>query len=200
MSNERVKLYAVSDTFFVDVKRKGARLVAVLILLALGWGSAQKIDSPEVGNPAPNFVPGGAWLNSEPLNIEDLRGKVVLVNVWVYSCYNCYRSLPTLKGWYRDFAGDGFEIVGVHTPEFESDKVLTNVQEALVREGVTWPVFQDNRAATWRAYGNSVWPTFYLVDKEGVVRRVQRGEVSSVFPQGIRPLQKAIEALLAEAP
>ncbi len=153
-----------------------------------------------MGNPAPNFVPGGAWLNSEPLTVESLRGKVVLVNVWVYSCYNCTRSLPTLKGWYDVYKDDGFEIVGVHTPEFESDKVLTNVQDALAREGVTWSVFQDNRAATWRAYGNSVWPTFYLVDRGGVVRRVQRGEISNVYPQGIKPLRKALEALLVESP
>lgn len=169
--------------------------LSAVLLLGLGWSSAQKVASP-----APDFIPGGAWLNSEPLAIEDLRGKVVLVNVWVYSCYNCYRSLPILKRWYDAYAEDGFEIVGVHTPEFESDKPLKNVQEALLREGVTWPVVQDNRAATWRAYGNSVWPTFYLVDKKGVVRRVQRGEVSSVFPQGIKPLRKALEALLAESP
>ncbi len=170
-------------------------LVAVLLLGLLSFGSAQK-----VGSPAPNFVPGGAWLNSEPLTVKSLRGKVVLVNVWVYSCYNCYRSLPTLKGWYDAYKDDGFEIIGVHTPEFESDKVVANVEAALEREGVPWPVFQDNRAATWRAYGNSVWPTFYLVDREGVVRKVQRGEISSVFPQGIKPLQKTIEALLAESP
>lgn len=170
-------------------------MAAVLLLGTLGWVSAQKVATP-----APDFVPGGAWLNSEPLAIEDLRGKVVLVNVWVYSCYNCYRSLPTLKRWYGEYAEDGFEIVGVHTPEFASDKPLKNVQGALLREGVTWPVVQDNAAATWRAYGNSVWPTFYLVDKKGVVRKVQRGEISSVFPQGIKPLRKALEALLAESP
>lgn len=170
-------------------------VLAVLLLgVAFGVpGLAQKVASP-----APNFIPGGEWLNSEPLNIEDLRGKVVLINVWVYSCYNCYRSLPTLKRWYDEYAKDGFEIVGVHTPEFASDKPLKNVQEALLREGVTWPVVQDNAAATWRAYGNSVWPTFYLVDKKGVVRKAQRGEISSVFPQGIRPLQGAIQKLLAE--
>lgn len=171
--------------------------VLAVILLGVAFGApglAQKVASP-----APDFIPGGAWLNSEPLSIEDLRGKVVLVNVWVYSCYNCYRSLPTLQGWYERFKGQGFEIVGVHTPEFESDKPLKNVQEALLREGVTWPVVQDNRAATWRAYGNSVWPTFYLVDRGGVVRKVQRGEISFVFPQGIKPLQGAIEALLAES-
>ena len=151
-----------------------------------------------VGTAAPNFISGGAWLNSEPLHVDDLRGKVVLVNVWVYSCYNCYRSLPTLQRWYKQFKDQGFEIVGVHTPEFESDKPLVNVQEALEREGVNWPVVQDNKAATWRAYKNSVWPTFYLVDREGIVRRVQRGEISSVFPAGIKPLENAITELVSQ--
>ncbi len=171
----------------------------IFVVLLLGGvlgvpGLAQK-----VARPAPDFIPGGEWLNSEPLNIEDLRGKVVLINVWVYSCYNCYRSLPTLQGWYERFKGQGFEIIGVHTPEFESDKPLKNVQEALLREGVTWPVVQDNAAATWRAYDNSVWPTFYLIDRQGIVRRVQRGEISSVFPQGIKPLENGIKDLLAES-
>ncbi len=166
-------------------------LVPVSLLGLSSWGSAQ------VGDPAPDFVPGGAWLNTEPLTVASLRGKVVLVNVWVYSCYNCTRSLPMLKGWYDAYKDDGFEIVGVHTPEFESDKVLADVEAASKREGITWPVFQDNRAATWRAYGNTVRPTFYLLDREGVVRRVQRGEISAVFPGGIKPLENATEALLA---
>ena len=163
----------------------------LLVGLLCTSGFAQK-----VGTPAPDFILGGAWLNSEPLHVDDLRGKVVLVNVWVYSCYNCYRSLPSLKKWYKAYHDQGFEIVGVHTPEFESDKPLANVQEALEREGVSWPVVQDNNAATWRAYNNSVWPTFYLVDREGVVRRVQRGEISSVFPAGIKPLENAIAELV----
>ena len=179
------------------MKRRVYKIAAVLLLgAACGVpGFAQGVSSL-----APDFIPGGAWLNAEPLSIADLRGKVVLVNVWVYSCYNCYRSIPTLRPWYERFRGQGFEIVGVHTPEFESDKPLTNVQEALVREGVTWPVVQDNAAATWRVYRNRVWPTFYLVDREGIVRRVQQGEVSPVFPGGTKPLERAIEALLAASP
>ena len=169
-------------------------MTALLLGLVLSTpGLAQ-----EVGTPAPEFIPGGQWLNSEPLSIGNLRSKVVLVNVWVSSCFNCTRSLPTLQSWYERFKDRGFEIVGVHTPEFESDKPLANVQEALVREGVPWPVMQDNRAATWRAYQTSVWPSFYLVDRQGVVRRVQQGEISSVYPAGIKPLERAIEAALDE--
>ena len=169
-------------------------LTALLFCAALSTpGVAQK-----VGTPAPEFIPGGQWLNSKPLSISDLRGKVVLVNVWVSSCFNCTHSLPTLQGWYKDFKAQGFEIVGVHTPEFASDKPLANVEEALAREGVSWPVMQDNFAATWRAYENSVWPSFYLVDRKGVVRRVQQGEVSSVYPAGIGPLERAIRTALAE--
>lgn len=173
--------YAVRRAFFLT------------LFLSAAFGMAQR-----VGSAAPDFIPGGRWFNAEPVSVADLRGKVVLVNVWVYSCYNCYRSLPTLKRWYKDYAGQGFEIIGVHTPEFESDKLVANVEAALTREDVSWPVFQDNRAATWQAYENSVWPTFYLLDRQGTIRRVQRGEISSVFPRGIRPLERTIEKLLAE--
>ena len=151
-----------------------------------------------VNTPAPDFIPGGAWFNSEPLNIEDLRGEVVLVEMWTFECYNCYRSIPTLRGFYEDYQDQGFEIVGVHTPEFEREKVADSVAAALEQHNVTWPVFQDNDFATWRAYDNRAWPTFYLVDRAGTVRYVHRGEISEVFPQGIVPLREMIEKLLAE--
>jgi thiol-disulfide isomerase/thioredoxin len=147
---------------------------------------------------APELIPGGAWLNSAPLKIASLRGKVVIVNLWVHSCINCHNSLPTLKSWYAKFKAQGLEIVGVHTPEFESDKDLNGVRESLKRDGVTWPVMQDNQNATWNAYGNRYWPTFYLVDKRGVIREVHEGEISSRYPQAIPGLEATLKRLLAE--
>ncbi len=171
----------------------------LLVVCVLATG-VSVVSAQRVGNTAPAFSATGEWFNSPPLEVADLHGKVVLVNIWVYSCYNCYRSLPTLQRWYQKYTDEGFEIVGVHTPEFASDKVVSNVKEALEREGVTWSVFQDNNAVTWRAYNNRVWPTFYLLDRQGTLRKVQQGEISSVFPRGIKPLERAIEALLAESP
>ena len=167
------------------------KILLLFLLSGLTAGFAQQ--------KAPDFQPTGQWFNSEPLSLTDLRGKVVLVQMWTFTCYNCYRSLPTLREFYADFQDQGFEIVGVHTPEFEREKVADNVAEALEEHSVTWPVFQDNDFKTWRAYDNNAWPTFYLVDQEGTIRYRHRGEISEKFPRGIEPLRNAIQELLAEA-
>ena len=165
------------------------KLLFLASLLA-SIGFAQKV--------APEFQASGEWFNSEPLSISDLRGEVVLVEMWTFSCYNCYRSIPTLRGFYERYKDEGLEIIGVHTPEFEREKVAENVAAALEEHSVTWPVFQDNDFKTWRAYNNRAWPTFYLVDKAGVIRYAHRGELSDKFPAGIAPLEEAIQKLLAE--
>ena len=110
------------------------------------------------------------WLNSDPLTLEDLRGRVVLIDFWTYSCINCLRTLPYLRDWNEKYASRGLTIVGVHSPEFEFEKVETNVREAIIRERVTWPVAMDNDFATWRAYRNRWWPNKFLIDQDGVVR------------------------------
>jgi thiol-disulfide isomerase/thioredoxin len=149
---------------------------------------------------APEFVAGGAWVNSKPLSISSLRGKVVIVNLWVHSCINCHNSLPTLKSWYAKLKAQGLEIVGVHTPEFDSDKDLAGLQRSLKRDGVTWPIVQDNQNATWNAYDNRYWPSFYLVDKRGVIREVHEGEISSRYPDAIPGLEGTLKRLLSEKP
>jgi cytochrome c biogenesis protein CcdA/thiol-disulfide isomerase/thioredoxin len=129
--------------------------------------------------PAPEFVGIADWLNTpgdRPLTLTGLRGKVVLVDFWTYSCINCLRTLPHLRSWYAAYHKDGFEIVGVHTPEFAFEHVLGNVKSAVQRLGVTWPVALDNSYGTWSAYANEYWPADYLLDKEGDVRAVSYGE------------------------
>jgi thiol-disulfide isomerase/thioredoxin len=147
---------------------------------------------------APDFIAGGQWFNSKPMSIKELRGKVTIVNIWVYSCINCHNSLPTLQSWYKKYKDQGLEIVGVHTPEFESDKPAANVVASLKETGVTWPVVQDNDSATWSAYNNRFWPAFYLVDKSGHIRKVHAGELSDRFPTAIPGLEKTIQELIAE--
>jgi cytochrome c biogenesis protein CcdA/thiol-disulfide isomerase/thioredoxin len=127
---------------------------------------------------APNFEADGDWFNSAPLSIGALRGKVVLVDFWTYSCINCLRTLPHLNAWYAAYHKDGFEIVGVHTPEFAFEHVSSNVGGAIKRLGVEYPVVQDNRYRTWAAYGNQYWPAEYLIDRTGVVRHIHFGEGS----------------------
>ena len=147
---------------------------------------------------APELIVGGQWLNSAPLKLAALRGKVVIVNIWVHSCINCHNSLPTLKKWYATHKSAGLEIIGVHTPEFESDKDLPALKRSLTNDGVTWPVMQDNQNATWQAYNNRFWPAFYLIDKKGVIRFSHDGEISSRYPEAIAPLEVTLKKLLAE--
>jgi cytochrome c biogenesis protein CcdA/thiol-disulfide isomerase/thioredoxin len=128
---------------------------------------------------APDFVGISHWLNTpadRPVALSSLRGKVVLVDFWTYSCINCLRTLPHLRAWYAAYHRDGLEIVGVHTPEFAFEHVLGNVRDAVHRLHVTWPVALDNGYATWTAYSNEYWPADYLIDRSGHVRDVTFGE------------------------
>ncbi len=125
---------------------------------------------------APPLKPDGAWINTQPLTLAQLRGKVVLVDFWTYSCINCLRTLPHLKSWYATYHKDGFVIVGVHTPEFAFEHVTSNVRDAVKRLGITYPVVQDNRFKTWDAYANQYWPAEYLIDKTGHIRHTNFGE------------------------
>ncbi len=129
--------------------------------------------------PAPNFTGITAWLNTpggRPLSITQLRGKVVLVDFWTYSCINCQRTLPHVEAWYRDYAKDGFVVVGVHTPEFAFEHVVSNVRSQAAALGVRYPVAIDDNYATWNAYDNEYWPADYLIDAQGNVRHVNFGE------------------------
>lgn len=138
-------------------------------------GLANLAVLPEYGK-APDFISGGQWINSSPLTIESLRGKVVLVDFWTYTCINCQRTLPYLKSWYEKYKEDGLVVIGVHTPEFEFEKNTDNVKEAVEDFKLTYPVMQDNNYDTWSAYSNRYWPAKYLIDKDGVIRYFHFGE------------------------
>ena len=111
-----------------------------------------------------------------PLTIGSLRGKVVLVDFWTYSCINCQRSLPHVEAWYQRYSADGLVVVGVHTPEFAFEHVVSNVQSAVQQFGITYPVAVDNNYSTWNAYSNEYWPADYLIDASGEVRYEAFGE------------------------
>jgi cytochrome c biogenesis protein CcdA/thiol-disulfide isomerase/thioredoxin len=149
-----------------------------------------------VGFTAPDFVGTQEWFNTpngKPLSIGALRGQVVLVDFWTYTCINCIRTLPYLEAWYRKYHRDGFEVVGVHTPEFPFEREAANVQRAIGDFGITYPVVQDNDAATWTAYHNQYWPADYLIDARGRVRLVHFGEGAYAETEA------GIRSLLAEA-
>jgi cytochrome c biogenesis protein CcdA/thiol-disulfide isomerase/thioredoxin len=135
-------------------------------------------DLPVLGK-APEFVDNQRWFNTpggRPLTLRSLRGRVVLVDFWTYTCINCLRTLPYLTAWDRTYRRDGLTIVGVHSPEFPFEKDAGNVQEAIERNGIHYPVAQDNDLATWNAYGNQYWPAEYFIDARGRVRYAHFGE------------------------
>jgi cytochrome c biogenesis protein CcdA/thiol-disulfide isomerase/thioredoxin len=139
-------------------------------------GSLKKL--PVLGK-APEFIDNQEWFNTpgdRPLTLKSLRGRVVLVDFWTYSCINCIRTLPYLKAWDQRYRKDGLTIVGVHTPEFPFERLASNVQEAIETNDIRYPVAQDNEEATWNAYGNQYWPAEYFIDAKGDVRYVHFGE------------------------
>ncbi len=125
---------------------------------------------------APDFTGLGNWFNSAPLKLADLRGNVVLVNFWTYGCVNCVNTLPHVTALYAKYKDRGFVVVGIHTPEFPFERSASNVQAALKRHGITYPVAQDNDSQTWNAYRNRYWPAQYIVDRNGKIVFQHDGE------------------------
>jgi cytochrome c biogenesis protein CcdA/thiol-disulfide isomerase/thioredoxin len=126
--------------------------------------------------PAPAIDGIVAWINSPPLTLSELKGKVVLIDFWTYSCINCIRTLPYINDWYQKYHDKGLVIIGVHSPEFDFEKSLTNVKNAVAKDQIAYPVALDSQFVTWRNYQNSYWPAHYLIDKDGNVVYTHFGE------------------------
>jgi peptide-methionine (R)-S-oxide reductase len=140
---------------------------------------------------APEFAPG-TWINSEPLTLKGLSGRVVLVEFWTFGCYNCRNTLPSVKRWHERYSDKGLTIVGVHSPEIDSEKKIENVRREVASLGIRYPVVTDNDYQTWRAYKVEAWPTIFVLDKSGRVRWTHVGE--GAYDETERTIQK----LLAE--
>jgi cytochrome c biogenesis protein CcdA/thiol-disulfide isomerase/thioredoxin len=128
---------------------------------------------------APDLKGINAWLNTpgdKPIDLHSLRGKVVLIDFWAYSCINCQRAIPHVEGWYKAYRDKGFEVIGVHTPEYAFEKVTGNVEKGAADLGITYPIAQDNSYSTWTNYRNQYWPAEYLIDANGTVRHTKFGE------------------------
>ena len=122
-----------------------------------------------IASSSPDFTGIELWINSRPLDMAALRGKVVLVDFWTYSCINCIHTMPYVKQWYERYRDQGLVVVGVHTPEYGYERLPGNVRDAVKRFGITYPVALDNRYRTWAAFGNHYWPAVYLIDRSGRV-------------------------------
>ncbi|WP_229509484.1 redoxin family protein [Massilia sp. CCM 8734] len=172
--------------------------VAVLGVAALSMPSGSRAATPyrsslPVQAAMPGFDGATTWFNSAPLTPAQLRGKVVLVDFWTYSCINCIRTVPYVRAWADKYRAHGLTVVGVHSPEFRFEKDLTNVSAAVSRFKIDFPVAVDSDHRIWQAWGNNAWPAWYLVDANGKIRYRQVGE------GGYDKLERAMQSLLAEA-
>jgi thiol-disulfide isomerase/thioredoxin len=181
-------------------------LFGLIVLLLFGCApqqignGAQSADSsmlklatlPDLGL-APELT-NETWLNVDaPLRLADLRGKVVIVEMWTFGCINCQHVMPALKEWHSKYKAQGLVIIGNHFPEFSYEADLANLKEAIKQNDIQYAVTQDNDGTTWKAYKNQYWPTLYLIDKQGHIRYVHIGEGR------YKETEENIKALLEES-
>ncbi|MGH8531520.1 MAG: redoxin domain-containing protein, partial [Gammaproteobacteria bacterium] len=161
-------------------------IVGVLAVLTFG-----PIATGSVGSPAPELS-NKTWINSQPLHLAELKGKVVMVEFWTFGCYNCRNVEPYIKQWHSKYSDQGLVIIGVHSPEFSHEANVDKVRDYVRKNGIEYAVAIDNDFATWKRYDNHYWPARYMIDKQGVLRNVYIGEGD--YAQN----EKEIQALLAE--
>ena len=159
-------------------------------LLLSSFHSSVEYRGSESAN-APDLA-SGDWINSEPLKLKDLRGRVVLIEFWTFGCYNCRNTLPFVKSWDDRYREKGLTVIGVHSPEFDEERKVENLRREIASLGIRYPVVTDNDYQTWNAYKVEAWPTAFLLDKQGRIRWMHVGEGD--YDKAERLIQK----LLAE--
>lgn len=176
-------------------RRLGASLLAGLGLMLAACGSGPALAQP---GPAPEFPVRSAaeWINTPPITLASLRGQVVLIDFWTFECWNCYRSFPWLNDLEAKYRERGLAVVGVHTPEFEREKVPGAIRDKVREFQIRYPVMVDSDKRYWNALQNRYWPAFYLIDREGRLRELYVGETHAGDRQA-RAIESAIDALLA---
>jgi len=179
------------------------KIIPIIILILTGCGMPSNFQQMPANSassqmplrdlgPAPELT-NDVWINtSGPLRLADLRGKVILLEMWTFDCINCQHTIPTLNGWYKKYSDQGLVIIGNHFPEFPFEADLQNLKKAVQDDEIKYPVAQDNNGATWNAYQNQYWPTMYLIEKNGEIRYQAIGEGGYVITE------TAIQSLLEE--
>ena len=150
------------------------------------YKSSESAAAPELAT--------GDWINSAPLKLNELRGRVVLIEFWTFGCYNCRNTLSFVKSWNDRYRGSGLTIIGVHSPEFDEERKLENLRREISSLGIRYPVVTDNDYQTWNAYKVEAWPTVFLLDKQGRIRWMHVGEGDYA------KAERLIQTLLAEEP
>ncbi len=177
-----------------------AKLASLALALAAAAGLVCLVRPgsalPPAGATAPEFAGVSEWINAKPLKLADQRGKVVALHFWTNGCVNCVHNYPHYRAWQDKYKAEkNLLVVGVHTPEFDSEKDVARIKERMTAAKLSFAVAVDNDSATWKAWGNRYWPCLYLVDKAGKVRFTHEGELGA---DGFRAATKEIDALLAE--
>ena len=181
-------------------------LAAAGLLAGAGIGAYRLNDQParaateSAAKTAPELV-GGPWLNTtagQPISLASRKGKVTVVEFWTFGCSNCRANLPTYAKWHDQFKNQGVEVIGVHTPEFDSERNVENVRAQIKKLGIEYPVLLDNQSANWRKWNQKYWPTVYIVDKAGRIRAQWEGELDYNGASGSAKMTAQIEKLLAE--
>ena len=177
----------VVGIIFVGVTAYATRLTK-LLLSPFGRSAEYKSSESAV---ASELAPGD-WINSEPLKLKDLRGRVVLIEFWTFGCINCRNSLPFVESWHDRYRDKGLIVIGVHSPEFDEERKVENLRREVASLGIMYPVVSDNDYQTWNAYNVEAWPTLFLLDKQGRIRWRHVGE------GGYDEAERLIQKLLAE--
>ena len=173
------------------MKRHPTLYIVLALVLAISALWLSQSQGYTTGQPAPEFT-NDTWVNSEPLRLTELKGKVLLVEFWTFGCYNCQNVEPYVKSWHDKFKDRGLVVIGVHSPEFGHERVLKNVRNYVREHIIQYAVAIDNDYTTWNSYRNHYWPAIYLIDKKGVIRYMRIGE------GGYDQTEKQIRDLLAE--
>jgi peptide-methionine (R)-S-oxide reductase len=172
-------------------------LVGVTVVatgFANGWRVPSVVNNPidDTKAPVAPEISNGAWINSDPITLKSLRGRVVIIDFWTFGCYNCRNTLPSVKAWDARYRDKGLTIIGVHTPELDIERNIENVRREISKLEIRYPVVTDNDNSTWNAYGVEAWPTWFVIDKQGRVRWKHVGEGA------YEETEQLIKKLLAE--
>ncbi len=183
-----MKKYAISGFLFVVA----TTVILQDMMFAAGYSSRTTFQLPEF-----THKNGQDWINSAPLNTVDLKGKVVLIDFWTFDCWNCYRSFPWMNAMEKRLDEKNFQVIGVHTPEFEYERIRKNIETKVQEFKLHHPIMIDNDFSYWRAMNNRYWPAYYIVDKTGKVRATFFGETYEGDRQAKR-IERIIKTLMAK--
>jgi peroxiredoxin len=180
--------------------RKTCLFAALLASIPFGLRAASDdgANRPLRIQKAPEFTDVTRWINSKPLTLEQLRGKVVVVHFWTNGCSNCMNNYPHYRAWQKRYAGKDVVIVGIHSPETTGEREIARIRQQAEKHGLKFPIAVDNDLANWRAWKNEVWPAVYVVDRKGVVRYGWEGELNFQGQKGEETVRSVIDRLLAE--